>query len=466
MYEGLLVIDADAHKLENPLVMFEYLEPEYRKRLKLVTDRLGNQRIRVADFNPESGENDLIRLFPQPDGFGKGGFRNLHPDTTLGAMFNQVRIEQMDQQGIDIQVIYGTFNLTLSCLVDQDLAIALCRAYNDYIHADCQRYGDRLKPVGVLPLQDVDTAIAEMQRCVQDLDMIGVAVAPHLPIPHPKAPAAFPDIRTCKALSHPDFHPLLQAAVELDVALGIHGNVGSQLVGGLADHTETFVLTHLFVLRNQQQLAMARMIFDGAFEKFPTLRVGFLEGGCGWIPDFAYACHEHWEKRIRDFDPQNTYRPSMMEVAKLMMQEKGLHDSISMMSQLKNLLGMLWNTEYDATQVDEASLYEHYDLRHRDPIDYFKRGQIFVSFEPDDPAPHYLPTAMGEWAKQLTCFSVDYGHWDGMIYGCVDEVVKLGYDREYLKLLLGGNALALYGDRLRQTLSIPATSSATTPHLP
>jgi hypothetical protein len=30
MYDGLLVIDADAHKIENPLVMLDYLEPQYR----------------------------------------------------------------------------------------------------------------------------------------------------------------------------------------------------------------------------------------------------------------------------------------------------------------------------------------------------------------------------------------------------------------------------------------------------
>jgi predicted TIM-barrel fold metal-dependent hydrolase len=455
MYQGLLVIDADAHKLENPLVMLDYLAPDYRKRLGLITDRLGHQRTRILDFNPVTGQNDLVRLFPQPEGFGKGGFRNLHPDTTLGAMFNRVRIEQMDQQGIDVQVIYGTFNLTFSCLVDKDLAIALCQAYNNYIAEDCRKYGDRLKPLGVLPLQDVDAAVAELHRCVNDLGMIGVQVAPHLPIPHPKAPQAYPDIRTCKALSHPDFRPLLQAAVDLDVAIGIHGNVGSQLVGGLSDHTETFVLTHIFVLRNQQQLALARMIFDGAFEQFPTLRVGFLEGGCGWLPDLAHACHEHWEKRIRDFDPHHTYRPSMMEVAKLMMQERGIHDSLGVLNQVKNLLGMVWNSEYDAAAVDESSLYEHYELRDRDPMDYFQRGQIFVSFEPDDPAPTYLPAAMGEWAKHLPCFSVDYGHWDGMIYGCIDEVLKGGYDREYLKLLLGENALRLYGDRLRRAIGQP-----------
>ena len=304
MYQGLKVIDADAHKLENPLVLREYLEPEYRDRIGLAIDSLGDQRARIVDFNPATGKNDYMRMFPQPQGMGKGGFRNLHPDTTLGAMFNRVRIEHMDTEGVDVHVIYGTLNLVFSSILDKDFAIALCRAYNSYIADDCRGYDNRLKPIGVLPLQDVNEAVAEMHRCINELGMISVAVAPNMPIPHPKAPDAFPEIRSCKTISHPDFRPILQVAVDLDIALGIHGGPGSYMVGGIADYTETFVLTHIFVQRNQQQLALARMVFDGAFEQFPTLRVGFLEGGCGWLPDLAHAFHEHWEKRIRAFDPK------------------------------------------------------------------------------------------------------------------------------------------------------------------
>jgi len=453
MYQGLMVIDADAHKIENPLVMRDYLEPEYRDRIGLVIDRLGDQRARIVDFNPATGKNDFTRMFPQPQGLGKGGFRNLHPDTTLGALFNRRRIEHMDQEGVDVQVIYGTFNLVFSSVIDKDLGIALCRAYNSYIADDCRGYDNRLKPIGVLPLQDVDAAIAEMHRCINELGMIGVAVAPNIPIPHPKAPEAFPDVRICKTISHPDFEPLLQAAVDLDVTIGIHGGPGSSMVGGISDYTETFVLTHIFVQRNQQQLALARMVFDGAFERFPTLRVGFLEGGCGWLPDLAHAFHEHWEKRIRDFDPKHPYRPSLMEFTKLMIQERGGYNNINLISQAKHLFDLLWNAQHDPTQIEDDSLYEHFDIRHRDPLEYFERGQIFTSFESDDPGPAYLHIAMGEVGKRLACFSGDYGHWDGVLYDCVKDAAEVAeYDREHLGLLLGGNALAFYGDRLRQSL--------------
>jgi uncharacterized protein len=453
MYNGLLVIDADAHKLENPLILRDYLPSEYRDRVGLVIDQLGDQRVRIFDYNPKTNQNDLVQHFPQPNGLGKGGFRTLHPDTTLGAMFNRVRIEHMDQEGIDVHIIYGTLNLIFSGLLDKDLAVALCQAYNSYMAEDCRPFGDRLKPIGVLPVQDVGEAVKELHRCVNELGMVGVAVPPNLPVPHPRAPQAFPEVRTCKPISHPDFHPILQAAVEQDVALGIHGAPGSYMMGGIADHMETFVLTHIFVQRNQQQHAMARMIFDGAFEQFPTLRVGFLEGGCGWLPDLAHAFHEHWEKRIRDFDPKHPYRPSAMDMTRLMLQERGTHNSTNVVSQVKNLFDLLWTADHDPANINDDSLYEHYGLRHCDPMTYFERGQIFVSFESDDPAPSYMHLAMGEVGKRVACFSGDYGHWDGVLQNCVhDAATKAPYDRDHLARLLGGNCLALYGDRLRQTL--------------
>jgi hypothetical protein len=142
-----------------------------------------------------------------------------------------------------------------------------------------------------------------------------------------------------------------------------------------------------------------------------------------------------------------------MEFTKLMIQERGGKDNINIISKAKNLFDLLWNAQHDPAKIDDASLYEHYDLRHRDPMEYFERGQVFVSFESDDPGPAYLPVGMGEIGKKVACFSGDYGHWDGVLRGCVKDAAEVAdYDREHLGLLLGGNALALYGDRLRQSL--------------
>jgi len=164
---------------------------------------------------------------------------------------------------------------------------------------------------------------------------------------------------------------------------------------------------------------------------------------------------------VRDFDPKNPYRPSMLEMTRLMMQERSDRNSAKVLNQVRTLFDLMWSAERDPAKIDDASLYEHADLRDRDPLEYFERGQIFVSFESDDPAPTYLPQAMGEVGKRVACFSGDYGHWDGVLENCVRDAATQGnYDRDYLSRLLAGNALALYGDRLRQSLPAYCTASS------
>ena len=164
MYDGHPVIDADSHKMENPVVFFDYLDAPYRDRLFSRTDRWGQQRLVVVDFNPQTGRNDLERVFPQPEGPGKGAYCAIHPETAIGAVFNRIRLEHMEREGIDAQVIYGSMTLSFETLLDRDLAVACMRAYNDYIADDCRPYAGRLFPVGFVSLADVDEAVRESKR--------------------------------------------------------------------------------------------------------------------------------------------------------------------------------------------------------------------------------------------------------------------------------------------------------------
>src|SRR5215831_18893308 len=389
MYDGLLVIDADAHKMENPVVFFDYLDAPYRGRLASRTDRHSQPRLVIRDLDPRTGRPELERVFPQPEGPGKGAFAAIHPETAIGGVFNRIRVEHMDREGIDAQVLYGSMTLSFEAILDPELAVACMRAYNSYIADDCRAWRGRLFPVGFISLADVGEAVREVRRCVEELGMIGVHLPPSVPVPHPAAPEAFPRIRLPKHLCHPDFHPVLAAAAELDAAVGVHGSPGVYLPSGIAEQVDTFILSHIFGHRNQMQMALATCVFEGLFDRFLTLRMGFLEAGCGWLPDLVHAFHEHWEKRIRDFDP--------------------------------------------ATRMPRGRFAREL-LRERVGADA-KRHPL-----------RKLRQALGEWGEDVACFSADYGHWDSVLTDCVRNVVRVRpYAREHLKKLLAGNCLRFYG---------------------
>ena len=176
--------------------------------------------------------------------------------------------------------------------------------------------------------------------------------------------------------------------------------------------------------------------------------MGFLEAGCGWLPDLMHAFHEHWEKRIRDFDPDT--RVSRREFARELLRERsGADGKRRPLRKLRQAVRLArGRTEETPVSNREAFLFEHRGLDH-DPVDFFRRGQVFVSFESDDPAAAYLRDALGPMGEDLACFSADYGHWDGVLTDCVKNVVRArDWNREHLAKLLAGNCLRFYGERL------------------
>lgn len=458
MIHGHAVIDADSHKCENPVVFLDYVPAPFRDRVGFIRDRYGEQRIRILDRNPHTGSNDFARVFLQPEGYGKGTFRPYHAETTTGGLFNRVRIEHMDREGIDHQVIYGSTPLGFSSLIDPDLAVALCRAYNDYVHADCAADAGRLHPVAMLPLQDPTEAVLEMKRCVEELGMAGISIAPNVPQPHPDAPEHFPAIRVPKPLSHADFLPIFEAAQQLDVGVGVHGAPGFQLAGGTSDQLDSFTLVHVFANRSMQQMAIAKLIFDGVMETFPHLRFGFLEAGAGWMPDFMHNLREHWEKRIADFDPN--VEPSVTEFLRELVRERGSGECLGLARRSRSLLRMLFTESCGQASSEEieAFRYEHPKLL-RDPGEYLDRGQIFLTVEPGDPAPTWLPQALGEAGKRLCGMAVDYGHWDAILDNCVGRIADLpGVDSDHAIRLLSTNALDFYGEPLRRRIQLPSAA--------
>jgi predicted TIM-barrel fold metal-dependent hydrolase len=460
MFRGHPVIDSDSHKCENPLVLCDFIPAPFRGRFAVFRDRWGEQRFRILDRDPATGASDLVRIFPQPEGYGKGTYRPYHEETTLGGLFNRVRLAHMDREGIDHQVIYGSVTLAFGSLVDPELAAALCRAYNDYIHQDCRGQANRLHPMAVLPLQDPTEAVREMRRCVEELGLPGVTLAPHLPRPHPAAPERFPELRVPKPLSHPDFLPIFEEAQRLDVAVGLHGAPGMGLAAGAADQLDTFTLVHVFANRTLQQTAIARLVFDGVMERFPRLRFGFLEAGAGWAPDFFHALHEHWKKRVANFDPD--LEPPVAEFLLELARERNASGDLGLMRKAGHLMGLLFQRcEGEASREEvRAFRYEHPNLP-RDPLEYLERGQIFLTVEPDDPAPVHLPAALGAAGRRLCGMAVDYGHWDATLRGCVQLVAdRPGIDPDYAVRLLSTNALDFYGERLRRRIGLAAAATA------
>jgi len=92
--------------------------------------------------------------------------------------FDQYRLADMDEYGIDMQVLSLT-TPGVQGLPDAEMAVRDARVANTRLAEIISKYPDRYAGLAALPLQDPDAAAAELERCVTELGLRGALVNDH-----------------------------------------------------------------------------------------------------------------------------------------------------------------------------------------------------------------------------------------------------------------------------------------------
>ncbi len=286
------VIDSDGHVMEPPTIWQEYGDPALRDRLpKVVTTTRGEKFFGFGEFAAYS--DLLVHTMGQPVGEVTTGGEDWdeasrHKMALQGGWDPAARLVDMDADGIDIAVLYPTFGL--AWVQDPSLFNGICRAYNSWLHDYCAADRNRLVGVGIVALQDPLLAVAEMQRCVNELGFKAIMVRPA------------PYVGTYK-LYHPVYDVFWQEAQDLDVAVGVHplpfGDMANSCRGLRLDEGHSRATDDLFLMQGltnalDMQVAMAWFVGGGICERFPRLRVAILEGSGGWVVTMLERLDHHF----------------------------------------------------------------------------------------------------------------------------------------------------------------------------
>ena len=174
------------------------------------------------------------------------------------------RIADMDSLGIDVQVV--TTNVAFYKYDEPvDVAKAIARDCNDEIAQMMKDYPDRISGLANVPMQNMDAAIAEMERAMTRDGFKGVMINDYI------NDVTFDD---------PGFYPFWEAAEKLGALILIHQSrptvVAHRLnkyhlpnsIGNLTDRTITF----------------ATFVFGGVMDKYPDLKICLCHGG-------GYTCY-------------------------------------------------------------------------------------------------------------------------------------------------------------------------------
>lgn len=254
MQAGHEIIDADGHVVDQDKDLRHYLPAPWREK----------------DWTRE------YYFFPLTDGWMRG-MSSRHkaevPDAANWLSF-------LDEAGIAQTVLYPSNALFHGQIRNVSWAVAVAQAYNDWLYDSFCRQSERLKGVALLPVQDVEAARKELHRCVTHLGMVAGV------IPSVMAPLV--------GLGRGEFDPLYAEAQGLDCALAIHGG---PVTGFGLDIFESLAEARPLEHAVPQMVQMMSMIYGGVFDRFPKLRVAYLECGTGWVPFMMDSLDENWERR-------------------------------------------------------------------------------------------------------------------------------------------------------------------------
>ncbi len=338
MTTASLVIDADGHVTESNEQVAKYLDEPYRRRPL------------------------AFSMYPW-DGWDRRLLGRLGDWAGDAAAW----LRALDDGGVESTVLYPTLGLFLSFLKDRDWAVALCRAYNTFLHEEFVSVSPRLRAVALLPIQDPEAAAGELRRGVRELGLAGGMLAAdgsHL-------------------LGEPRFLPIYEEAERLDTMLGVHAS-GSHLGGAGVELFPRFIQAHTVSHPFGQMRQLTSIVFEGIPERFPRLRLAFLEAGAGWVP--------YWMERMDD--------------------------------------------EYAKRGEAEAPLLK------KKPSEYVRSGSVYFSCEADE---WLLPQAVRLVGENQIVYASDFPHWDHSFPASITEIRERGdlTDPQKRKIL-GDNGRRLY----------------------
>jgi predicted TIM-barrel fold metal-dependent hydrolase len=186
------------------------------------------------------------------------------------------KLAAMDRAGVAVSVV--SVNIPTPDWLGPQWAAAGARIGNDALAELCQQYPDRLVGLAALPLPDVEAAIAELDRALDELDFRGVFLPSHL---------------NGIALDDPLLERFYAHVARRGVPLVLHPSV--PLWGAtVRDHSMIPMLGFMV----DTSIAMLRLILGGVLERHPTLQIVHSHVG-GVLPYLMGRVEEQTEVKRR-----------------------------------------------------------------------------------------------------------------------------------------------------------------------
>jgi aminocarboxymuconate-semialdehyde decarboxylase len=184
------------------------------------------------------------------------------------------RLAAMDTQGVDVQLVSPSPS-HYHYWTDEETAEKLCRLANEATAAHCSAAPDRLRGLGLVPLQHPDRMVGALDHALRQ-DLAGVEISSHAP---------------GRELSDPAYEPFWARSEETGAVVFLH-----PFGCTLDERLDRWYLSNTVGQPTENAVALSHLIFSGVLDRHPGLKVIAAHGG-GYLPTHIGRSDHAWSAR-------------------------------------------------------------------------------------------------------------------------------------------------------------------------
>lgn len=175
---------------------------------------------------------------------------------------------------------------------NREFGAAVCHAMNEWLIAEWLSQEPRLKGSIVVPFEDADAAVAEIERHAGDPRFVQVLMLN----------------RTSEPPGQKRYWKVYEAAAAANLPVGVHAfGFGGFPVSGSG--WPSYYIEDMVGHAQSCQAFLASMVIEGVFERIPNFRLVLIEAGFAWVPPLAWRLDKLWH-RLRVETPHLKRLPS------------------------------------------------------------------------------------------------------------------------------------------------------------